>query len=296
MKRNKRTTYQNLSTVIQQLRLLNKILYPIQKKTILSKQTPIDPVLKLSIIARDLESLRNQVINYRKKETQHLVATNKYLLRLSTFELMEHNFRENTHSNVLAYLFDSTNYYGSKLLCRFVESIDSESGRDISRLVRKNSYTIEREMFVGNGRMDLFISDSTHKYVIIIENKIYANVGERNDVNEKEEPITQLSIYRNYVERNYKTYKKLYILLSHSPLDKEHPPFIFTDYKNMYNILNSIETNDPIVEQYKLLLHSLVHKLVDKRKLIKLISSIDTDNNIDLNTLELINGVLYERN
>lgn len=252
---------------------------------------------KVSTLLRELKGLKKQVIGERIKETRKLIAKNKSLLRFSTFELMEYNFNENTHSNILKYLFDFriNNDIGSKLLSKFIESLNIENALDFSQLVNKNKYLVEREKSVGNGRIDIFILDTRNRFVIVIENKIYAAIGERDEVDENELPITQLKIYQKFVEQFYPSYKKLYILLSHTPIEDEYPPFIITDYKNLYEVSGSIKTCDPIVEQYKLLLHSLVNNISDKSEIIEKISSLNTDCVIDLNTLELINGVLYAR-
>ena len=294
----KKSNHRHFSIVTDQLHFLKSKLYPSQGKTEQVIKTPINPAFKLSAVRKELQSLKNKVMHRRRKETQRLILGNKSFFEFSTFELMEYNFNENTHSNILEYLFDyrNNNDFGSKLLSRFIESINSESSIEFSRLIRKNKYTIEREKSVGNGRMDIFISDPVQKFLIVIENKIYAEVGRRDAVDETERPITQLKIYRNFVEHNYKSYKKLFILLSYTPIEEDHSPFIFTDYKNLYTILNSTTTDDTIVEQYKLLLHSLVHNITNKRATFEKIKSVQTNNDMDLNALEIINGVLRERN
>jgi hypothetical protein len=295
----KTSSYNKFSRVIQQIQTLKERLNPeinTKKKVI----TPIKPYPHFVKITSELKNLKKQVIDRRKRETQELIDRNRSLLQFSTFELMEHDFKENTHSNVLRYLFDwrFNNEIGSQLLCRFIESIDSDDVKTFSSLIRKNKYTVEREISFGKGRMDLLIRDTVNKFVIVIENKIYASVDVRDEVDEKENQITQLTDYRDYVESTYKTYKKLYILLSHTPIDdnEKHKPFIFTNYKNLYKVLQTEKVNDAIVYQYTMLIHSLAHNITNKQKLNEQANLLKTNKNVGLNTLEQINGVLYERN
>jgi hypothetical protein len=298
VKSNMRFKRQKFSTVLKQLHFLQKKPHPVQEELESPKIIPPEPFNKLSALTREMKTLKSAVIARRKKETQQRIIENKSFLQFSTFELMEYNFDENTHSNVLEYLFDYGKNYdvGSNILSRFLESVGGELAMEISHLVQSNSYTIEREKSVGNGRMDVFICDPTHRFVIVIENKLLASVGERIEDNETAMPITQLDVYRKFVERDYKSYKKLFLLLSHTPIEEDHSPFIFADYGNLYKVLKAIKTDDPIVDQYKLLLHSLVHSITDKRELIEKIKSLSKNNNVDLNSLELINGAFYERN
>jgi hypothetical protein len=293
----KTSSFKKFSRVIQQIHTLKRRLYP--EKT-LEQQEPIpsNPYRHFSKITSELKSLKKQVIGKRIRETQNLIAKNRSRFQISTFELMEHNFRENTHSNILQYLFDygMNGSIGSELLVRFIKQMDAENGDDFVRLIKKKKYTVEREVSANSGRMDIFICDTENKFVIVIENKIYAGVGERESIEDNDTPDNQLKVYERYVEKNYKSYKKLYVLLSHTFIEENHKPFIFIDYSRLYSAMQSYPTNDVIVKQYEILLHSLINDLSDKRDIIIEMNSLGSIHNVRLNTLEQIKRVLYERN
>ncbi len=293
----KTSSFKRFSHVIQQIHTLKSHLYP-EKALEQKEPIPSDPYRHFSKITSELKNLKKQIIGKRIRETQNLIAQNKSRLQFSTFELMEHDFKENTHSNILQYLFDygMNGSIGSELLTRFIKQIDIENVDNFVRLIKKKNYTVEREVSANSGRMDIFICDTENKFVIVVENKIYASVGIREGLDDNNKPDNQLKVYERYIEKNYKNYKKLYVLLSHTLIMENHKPFIFIDYSRLYSALQSYSTNDVIVKQYEILLHSLINDINDKRKIIIEMNSLDSIHSIGLNTLEQIKRVLYERN
>ena len=287
---------------------VQNILSPIVQLTILVKdltklksdgQVSVNKAKSISIIplVKHLKILKRSVFIGRKNRVFKDIAANKSFLQLSTFELMEYDFHENTHSNVLEYLFNYkiNGSIGSKVLQGVVEQLNNEEAQLFKKYVKKCNYVIEREKSTGTGRMDLFISDTTNKFVIVIENKIFAKVSERESIDTDTEPITQLTIYRDYVAKRFKGYKTLYILLSHTDVEQDHYPFIYVSYKDLYNVCYAIKSEDDVFHQYKLLLHSLAHNILNKRELNDQIAVIQTNKSMDLNNLQIISGALHGR-
>ena len=264
------------------------------KKSLNSKVNTYNNLVSL---CKDLRLIKKQVIKKRIMETKQLIKENKSLLQVSTFELMEYDFHENTHSNILKYLFDYNinGKIGTKILSAFLDKINNDNTEFITPLIKYRNYSVEREYFINKGRIDLLVIDHKNHFLIVIENKINADVGIREGINENNIPKTQLNVYYNFIEEHFKEYTKLYILLSYKEIGSDHEPFLFIDYLKLYDILTHVNITDVILNQYTLLLHSLTHQLYDKREMIDKINSLDSNTNIELNTLELLKGAIYER-
>lgn len=197
------------------------------------------PLQQFESLVTDLKVLKRNVLPYRKKQTREIIKTNKHKLKLSSFELMEHNFRENTHSNILEYLFDYSLFEkGAEILSAFIGSINGiEEGerKIICEKIAKKNYSVEREKSVGSGRMDIFIYDN--EFALVIENKIYSDVAKKGEENEMGESLTQLHIYENFVNRNYSSCEKVFLLLSYKQIEKDHKPFIYVTYQQLFDEL-----------------------------------------------------------
>lgn len=231
------------------------------------------------------------VLGERIEEAIDLIKANPHSLRLSTFELMEHDFKENTHSNILKYIFDYNlmRNTGSAILENFLINIGSISEKVISK-VRDNKYQIQREVSTGDGRIDLLIFDNTNKFVIVIENKLLSTVSKYEIIAEDEAIIkTQLDKYENYINSFYSDYDKVFILLSFINQQVDYYPFISADYENIYTVLTIVDSDDQIIDEYRLLLHSLINNIIDKESLIKSAKALNTNAIISLNRIEEIN-------
>ncbi len=250
---------------------------------------------QLPELSATLKALRIQVLPNRRNTSIEYLNQHAHKLRISCFELVDHNFRENTHSNILQYLFDHRFYkHAPNLLADFLEDYNTKIQDLRGKLLNKN-YIIHREKSVGNGRIDLFIEDKKNNFVIVIENKVLADVSTAEteiDI-DKEVTITQLDIYRRFVTNYYNGFDQEYILLSLKPIDVEHPPYRITDYQKLFEVVKSNPTKDPILEEYSILLRSLLNNIHDKLKLIKIVRKLDDEKaNLNLNDIELLNNAL----
>src|SRR6266487_6436145 len=84
-----------------------------------------DKLNKFSSVWNDLSILKEKCLNDRFNEARRLFLEKKDSVKISTFELMQYDFHENTHSNVLQYLFDYrlSGDLGVKILKSFLEKI-----------------------------------------------------------------------------------------------------------------------------------------------------------------------------
>ena len=256
------------------------------KKEVVSREELLS---QFSNLINDLGILKEKVYPLRLAETKSIIEANRHKIQFSTFEVMEHKFRENTHSRVLRYLF----HYkfieeGSNILSKFIYEIVPE----ISNLILKNQYEIikEHRIFNGKGRIDLFIKDEKNQFVIVIENKIYADINIEEISNEGEVTKTQLTKYEKYVEEKYKDYKHCFVLLSFKEVKEslDIGKFRRENYNRLIEILNTVESDDNILKEYIKLLDSLT-KNEDKEYLIDLIEDIRNNKKISLSDLEIIN-------
>ena len=290
--------FKKLNSVISSFKKLKNVM---QQK---SGPTPPYKIKSLYSLTEELRTLKKQILPKRENEIKKHIKKLGDKLKLSSFSIMEYDFHENTHSNILEYIFDYK-LMGNEAADLFAEFISYLRGNftDLSLLIKKKNYIVVRECSVKNGRMDLFIHDKKNKFAIVIENKIFADVSEK-ELQPDDNLIhkTQLNIYINHLNHNYKTYKKLYILLSYKPIEsqEEYKPFISVDYNYLYKIFESFERKikDRIFDDYKILLHSLVNDLYDNKKyLFRQLNSMRNDRKFispNLNSIEqlriLLNG------
>ena len=197
-------------------------------------------------LIQSLKVLKAKVYNDRLAETKEFIYENPEMFKISSFELMEHNFRENTHSNILKYLFDYsfTNNEGIEALYLLLVGTEGKKIKNLKSKLLSRKYKIEREFHTGNGRIDLLIKDEFNKLIIVIENKVYASIAEKDFDEEKNVTSTQLDLYKNYFANNdkYKNWDKVFILLSYKDIEEfSDTNFELINYDMLFKVLNEVE-------------------------------------------------------
>lgn len=144
-----------------------------------------------------IRSLLTQVAIISKKNEEILDATGG---RFNMFRICGVNHYENTHSAIIAELFNPNGTHGlkSKLLRCFIDRLDKLDFLNFNS-EKARVYT---EYSTEEGRIDILIEDDQNK-AIIIENKIYA----------KDQP-EQLKRYNKYARKYKNGYQILYLTLS----------------------------------------------------------------------------------
>lgn len=154
--------------ILSKLLLLEKLINDFKnlKSSNVSKKN-IDSLSQLNEILNEFSQLKTKVIEKRKIETKEKINKNKDKLKLSSFELMEHDFRENSHSNVLKYIFDYKfiNDIGVNILSDFLEIANNNKIPNLKDKLLDKTYEIIREFSTNNGRIDLLIKDSKNKFI-----------------------------------------------------------------------------------------------------------------------------------
>lgn len=257
-----------------------------------------------NLVFSELKLLRDSVYDKRYNEAKELFFKNKDTIKISCFELMEHNFYENSHTNVLQYLFDFrySGSLGAEILQSFLQKIETDDSRKIASLVKNYTYRTERETSIGNGRMDLFIVDEKAKFVVMIENKVLSGVIEKgnSDLVEDEtgdaETRTQLTNYKEYIYSKYPGFTTLLILLSYRNQDFVDESYIVTDYNFLKNVLADFHIDNNILVEYKILLESLTDSKVDRMGALELGYEIFHDKesaSATLHNLQIIKTSFY---
>jgi len=248
----------------------------------------------------NFKQLKSQTYESRLQEAQEGVSRRSELFRMSSFELMEHDFRENTHSNILKYLFDHK-YNGQAAVNALYHLITLKGGElpDLKDKLNKQKYQIIREHYLGDGRVDLLIKDPGNKLLIVIENKVLAGISSRELEDERTNTITQLERYRNFFDTHpaFGFWDKFYLLISYRDPGEMHlSGFIYLNFETLYHVIRDAEFNSLIAEDYLLLLYRLNHKIENKDWLMLQADRIRHQaGSLNLNTLELINNFTHAK-
>jgi Holliday junction resolvase-like predicted endonuclease len=253
-------------------------------------ETKTDRIKSFDILTSEYQTLKQTVYHARYDETKKLLNENSDEIFFSCFELMEHNYRENSHSNILKHLFHHKFWnLGKEFLSEFVFNVTND--RELADFILKANYEIHREFSTKTGRIDILIEDKKNNFVIVIENKLLASISIKEYNEDNTISKTQLHNYINYISAKYKEYKTCYILLSLEPeTEIELGEFIQADYSLLLSILKSIETENNIANEYKALLKSITNYKYDKEWLIELSNNFKNNRHIgSLNTFELAN-------
>ena len=260
----------------------------------LEADRPLCTIKDLNVVIDQLQKLKQILYEPRLEVAKEFINLHQRSIRISPFELMEHDFRENTHSNILRYILDH-NICGDasvESVCSLIIATHSLSTDRLKAKLLKKDYVVLREHNIGSGRIDILIKDERNKIVIIIENKLLSSIGEKEFDESKNTNLTQLDIYTNHFEKNpnYKSWEKYYILLNLKiNRDFSHEYFKSINYHELFQLLNKIQFNDPIVDDYLLLLHSIIYNLPNKIRLKELFQNVQSGTvNLNLNLLETI--------
>ncbi len=241
---------------------------------------------KINDLANDFKMMRKQFLQENIKKLKQKIKRNYKMIRVSALSLMEYNWDENSNSNILEYLINYNSFdQGAKLLSQIILNTSLPEKENLSKKILEETYTTYREYRISNGRIDLFILDSKEKFVIVIENKILAGIGESFD--EDEIKVTQLEKYEKWCEENYTEYIRLYILLNFSNPDYKISLFDRISYKQVYDILKILKSDDNIFDEYLLLLDSLLnteHK--DLSEIKKLANKIIGHDSVEISLTE----------
>jgi|ERR1035437_1024238 hypothetical protein len=247
-------------------------------------------------IVDGLKQTKDSIYNQRITDLKTALTSRSHLIRLSTFELMEHDFRENSHSNVLQYIFDYSNLGEDSIsiLLQLILTTNTDTSKYISTNLTKKNYKVFREHPTENGRIDILISDDINKFNIVIENKLLANISVKEMNEKKEVTKTQLDDYYDFINKKFKEYKNLFFLLSYYTHDDEINNYEKINYETIYSAIKDIYSEDVVLSEYKSLLTSLITG-IDKQEISSALQKVKANSSILLNSIEKLNKIIsYE--
>jgi|26BtaG_2_1085354.scaffolds.fasta_scaffold00936_5 hypothetical protein len=186
------------------------------------------------------------------KELENFIVTaqpdletiRRELNAFNIFNVLGVQYREIRHSNYLGWLFDpnESHQLGDvflKGLFKVMRDCDVLDAHEYVQLLLKDvSGTKVYRESVHN--IDILIVNKQHSFVIVIENKIYAQYS-----------TSQLEEYYEYVEKNYADFKRIYLTLTPKAGDS-HLDFDFGEYYtniNYQNIIDLLETKQAHIKE-----------------------------------------------
>lgn len=197
----------------------------------------------------------------KEKYVEPFTKEYSFLEQKSVLQVINKHHWETFHSLILKYLWKNP-----KLLCAFVKKVPNIENRDlILDLIKQGNYIIEEEHSIKNKKsgkaerfIDLLITDTNKKWLIVIENKIYSDVSKN-----KNGKGNQLDSYHHYIEKHkaFQTFEnKIYILLSHCDNKKyANAEWTYIDYYVVFSsMLENIDTNNAILIDYLKTLYQLL--------------------------------------
>ena len=214
----------------------------------------------------------------------------KQFSRFNIFEVLRIKYSENKHSNILAWLFDSSKNHGlgSSFTVQFLYEIlkiaHTQNQKDkINKvlfgflnetIVKVNVY---REVYLENKkRVDFQIDCCSNSgeilFIILIENKIYSKQGKK-----------QLDLYLNDVEKKIEKEKIIPVYLTISENDEpkgtRKEEYIHITYNSIIEILEKLVVNIKVektnkiiidfVQEYILLLKELMNMPTYEQQIAK---------------------------
>ena len=276
-----------------------------------------DQILSFGQINGLIDEFKIHRTNFLKEnfeELKHKIKQKPEKLRVPLFSLMEYDWNENSHSNILQYLLDHNSFKaGPAILAHLITDSSTDDKNELRNKILNGTYTIEREFAIPKGRIDLFILDDTERFVVIIENKLLAGIGktESDDENEidktesddENQITTQLEIYEKWCDEKYPNYERQYILLNFSIGELDNSMFEKVTYKQLYDNLTRDDikqtgSNDNIFGEYLLLLDSLLNpKSHDLLKIKKLANNIIENDRVDISLTEYhdLKTIFYDK-
>lgn len=212
------------------------------------------------IFCRELELLYPTAIkSLSQKYIIPFLEQFPFLTSPSYLQAVLHRERKETdHSLFLKYVLSQCKC-GSSILLDFCNIIGCQS--EWINAIKQNTYTVEsefstkqqRKQSISLRRMDLFIKDEKNKWLIVIENKIDSKI--------RVEKGNQLDVYKEYCERKYPQYDRLYILLSYRESnfkDIKKRGWKQLHYYSVFNILLQYVEKDDFIKEYLRTLYCLL--------------------------------------
>lgn len=219
----------------------------------------------MSIEKKDEEALREFLA-----DIECLDALSPWTERFNIFDILKISRTEIRHSNMLAWLLDPNENHGlgdkflkNTLIQILKENDDKEY--DSFKLLLMDLYSFRA--FREREHIDILLVSDKEKYVIAIENKIGSS--EHNH---------QLQRYREYLDKEYKDYKKILVFLTPDGDEPSDKKWGILTYESILDILDKVYENNELQSDVDLLLKNYTdvvrRNIVDDQELVKVCTDI----------------------
>lgn len=206
----------------------------------------------MSITSKDLEEF---VVNCQPKLDVIRTSLNAF----NIFNVLGVHHREIRHSNFLGWLFDPMGSHQLddvflKGLLKIIRDVNVLKAQEYVSLILKDlsNTKVYRETMHN---IDILIVNKEHKFVIIIENKIYAGYA-----------LNQLSKYYEYVEENYSEFgTRIYLTLTPEENDSHLEFDNGVNYTNInyQNIIDLLEAKRQLIESKLSTVKESINQYID---------------------------------
>lgn len=219
----------------------------------------------MSIEKKDEEALREFLA-----DIECLDALSPWTERFNIFDILKISRTEIRHSNMLAWLLDPNENHGlgdkflkNTLIQILKENDDKEY--DSFKLLLMDLYSFRA--FREREHIDILLVSDKEKYVIAIENKIGSSEHDH-----------QLQRYREYLDKEYKDYKKILVFLTPDGDEPSDKKWGILTYESILDILDKVYENNELQSDVDLLLKNYTdvvrRNIVDDQELVKVCTDI----------------------
>lgn len=183
----------------------------------------------------DKQDLINFIVNNDKLE-----LLKARINRFNPFKVLKIQDHEIRHSNILAWLFNSSenHNFDDKILKRFILKVllkpdNDEVLQDVSLIYRLQQISLmDIKVYREIANIDILIVSEQHKLIIFIENKVYSK-----------EHSNQLSRYYDYISKNYESYLLIPIYLTLNGTITNHKKYFLASYEDILETLEFVINN-----------------------------------------------------
>ena len=195
----------------------------------------------MSIEKKDEEALREFLA-----DIECLDALSPWTERFNIFDILKISRTEIRHSNMLSWLLDPNENHGlgDKFLKNmFLKILKENEDKEYEsfKLLLMDLYSFR--VFREREHIDILLVSDKEKYVIAIENKIGSS--EHNH---------QLQRYREYLDKEYKDYKKILVFLTPDGDEPSDKKWGILTYESILDILDKVYENNELQSDVDLLL------------------------------------------
>lgn len=188
------------------------------------------------------------------KKSNNFKKLNNLVNKFNIFDCLKITRTEIRHSNFLAWLLNPKETHKLKdiFLKEFINNliIKFENNKNFnfySKQEFKKFDLSNTEILREYKNIDILLIDDTHKFIVIIENKI-----------DSFQHDNQLQSYKDFILKNYSNeYKKIYLYLSPNK-EKIEEPYLYIDYNFIKKILQNLLKNMQINQKIKQIIEDYV--------------------------------------